>query len=154
MDNQNWRAPAVPEDEAILFDEPGRVLTHKRAPESKGTPVCYRAYHYRVTKPEFGQCCLRVKHGGGEERMLIGHPDDPIVMALASLDSDARFAVLHALREQRQDGDRDGSARTRGQYAQALVDGRLMKRKVRGRAEVKVWIEPVKAAHTQAAVNG
>jgi len=142
METQDWRAPTVPEDETILFDEPGRVLTHRRTPDSKGTPVCYSAYHYQVTKPEYGQCVLRVKHGAGEESVLIGYPGEPIIHALAALDSDARFAVLHALREQRNEGTQDGRNAVRAEYAQAFVDGRLKKRKVRGEARVRVWVEP------------
>lgn len=153
MDNQEWRAPAVPEDETILFDEPGRVLIHRRTPESKGAPVDYCAYHFRVTKPDFGLVCLRVRHGAGDEQMFIGHPDEPIVQALASLDSDARFAVLHALRKQRTDGEKYGMRAAAGQYKQAFADGRLKKRKVRGRAEVKVWIEAAPARPMLAAVS-
>ena len=133
----NWRAPAVPEGEILLHDEPGRVL------DQGSHRVCYSAYHYRLTQAgKGGRLMLRVKHGGGEECQDIGYPNPQNLAAFAALDSDARFILFHMLRTASDDGAKRAAARVRQEYAQAFTDGRLRKRKERGANRVRVWIEP------------
>lgn len=140
MNADNWRAPALPENETLIFDEPGRVLLHD------GRNVCYRAFHYRLTAGQFGGLTLRVKHGGGEESQTLAlSVPDILLPLLRALASDGRFLLFHTLRQQRADGLKEAAARTAGAYRQAFVDGRLRKRKERGANRVKVWIEPAAA---------
>jgi len=141
MNIENWRAPSVPEGEVVLYDEPGRVLQHDR------WKVCYSAFHYRLTQAgQGGRLMLRVKHGGGEECTDLGFPNPQNLAAFAALDSDGRFILFHMLRSVHDDGAALAASKTRREYAQAFADGRLKKRKVRGQAEVRVWIEPERSA--------
>jgi len=133
---ETWRAPSVPRGETILFDEPGRVWDRKSA--GGNYDVCYRAYHFRVTKCD-GISTLRVKHGGGEEAWRLG---SAMEHALATMSSDARFFVLHAIMCAHHESARREREFTAHEYREAFVEGRLRKRKVRGQAQVKVWIEP------------
>lgn len=139
MNTEAWRAPDVPEDEAIVSDEPGRVL------EMGKHRVCYSAYHYRVTRADGAFYTLRVKHGGGEESIRLSHGFKYVAVALEKLTSDERFLALHELRDVRRKADRDAEDRTAGVFRSAFADGRLKKRKLRGQASVKVWIEPAAA---------
>lgn len=133
------RAPSVPEGETILHDEPGRVLQLK--PESN-CDVCFRAYHFRVTKWH-GSVILRVRHGGGDESFRLSCA---MQRTLANMDSDTRYFTLHAIMDAHHDGSRGAAATTSQRYNQAFVDGRLKKRKQRGGNSVKVWIEPAPRA--------
>jgi len=137
MSIENWRAPSVPEGEVVLYDEPGRVLQQDR------WKVCYSAFHYRLTQAgQGGRLMLRVRHGGGEEYTDLGYPNPQNLAAFAALDSDGRFILFHMLRSVHDDGATLAASKTRRVYVQAFTDGRLKKRKVRGQAEVRVWIEP------------
>lgn len=134
MTAENWRAPEVPANETIIFDEPGRVLNR----------VDFTSHHFRVTREGDSLFRLRVRHGAGDEVVPLGYGYRGVAAALAMLDSDSRYQMLYALHAVRREGRDEGRATTRGQYVRAFADGRLKKRKVRGRAEVKVWIEPAR----------
>lgn len=137
--NEDWRAPQVPDGEVLLFDEPGRVLDLKS--DGGNFDVCYSAYHFRVTK-RHGIATLRVRHGGGEESWRLGGAMD---RALAEMDSDTRFFALHAIMDAHHEAWKRACEYMSNQYRQAFVDGRLKKRKLRGQAAVKVWIESARA---------
>jgi hypothetical protein len=142
---ETWRAPAAVADETILFDEPGRVLPTRN-------PHCdtdYRAYYLRLVKDQYGQTCLRIRHGAGEERYTLGTRANALATALAKLDSDERYSVLFAAYDLARDAATFASNDTAHEYRTAFVDGRLKKRKRRGQQEVKVWIEPKKASLTK-----
>lgn len=128
------RSPACPDGDEVLFDEPGRVLVLK--PEGN-SDVCFRAYHFRVTR-RHGSATLRVRHGGGEEswRLPCG-----MVRAFAAMTSDARYFAMHAIMDAHHESARGAAERTALTYREAFVNGRLRKRKVRGQNAVKVWIE-------------
>ena len=114
-------------------------------PPGKGT--CYRAYWMRLVKAQYGGYFLLVKHGGGEERFSVGY-SARIVEALAGMDSDNRFFLLHTMMKMHHEASRAASEATAGEYRKAIAEDRLRKRKVRGQAAVKIWIErePIKAA--------
>lgn len=136
-----WRAPPVPERHKLIHDEPGRV--HDRKASGGSYDVCYRSHWYRVTQDEVtGAYALHVRHGGGEERSHLCHRADPLAAALAALESDARYFVLHALYERKQDGAKEAADRTTRAYCEAFVSGRLKKRKRRGTDTYDVRIEP------------
>lgn len=129
---RDLRAPVlIPrdhEDQTLVFDEPGRVLNN----------VCYRAYYFRVIKPEFGPYMLLVKHGGGTESWRMEYTKQ-VIDALASLDSDSRYLILHAIMRAHQESARIASEKTAAIWRRAAAEKRLKTRKVKG--GVKVWIE-------------
>jgi hypothetical protein len=139
-----WRAPKVPDDERVIFSEPGRVLDLKS--EGGNYDVCYRAFSYTVTVGKYDHpYTLRSRSGLGDRTQRI--PKEAAKL-LAVLDSDARFFLCHALREAYDDGAKAEGARVDLQYRQAFVDGRLKKRKLRGQDRAKVWIEPAQAVQS------
>ena len=125
-----WRAPALREGEELLFDEPGRILNN----------VDFSSHYFRVVGG-IGPLVLRVKHGAGEQSLVLGYAYRGIKEALAQLDSDGRYSLLYALHQTNRDTTENVAAATAFKYKQAFADGRLKKRKVRGQPEVKVWIE-------------
>lgn len=139
---EEWRYPAVPEGDTVIFREPGRVLDLKS--EGGNYNVCFRSFAYAVTNGKHGhQSILRVRSGLGDRSQAIAKE---AVKALESMDSDARFFLCHAMREAFDEGAKAEGARVARQYQQAFVDGRLKKRKVRGQDSAKVWIEPAKVS--------
>lgn len=135
-----WRLPETPDGHEVLFSEHGRVLDLKAA--GGNYDVCYRSYAYTVTAASGGLTHLRVKHGGGEESYRIGYRNDPLVKALGRLDSDARYFILHGIREQATQAARSATDRTELHWRQAAAEKRIRTRKIRGENKVKVWIEP------------
>lgn len=126
---REWAAPAVSEGDVIMFDEPGRVLNN----------VCYRAYHFRVVKPEFGPYTLLVKHGGGTESWRMEYTTR-VIDALQSLDSDSRFLLLHTIMRAHHESARITAEKLNASWQRAAAQKRIKTRKVKG--GVKVWIEP------------
>lgn len=127
---EEWRFPTVQEGETVLFREPGRVLDLKS--EGGNYNVCYRSFAYAVTVGPHGHpYTLRTKSGLGDRIQRI---PKQAARVLESLDSDARFFLCHALRDAFDEGAKIEGARVDLQY-------RLKKRKVRGQASAKVWIE-------------
>jgi hypothetical protein len=131
-----WRAPAASDDAEILFDEPGRILVLK--PHSL-SDVCFRSHHFQVTKEKYGPERLHVRHGGGDESWPLPFY---AVKTLEGMDSDTRYFTLYAIMSAHKDAARAAASATADKYSKAFVDGRLKKRKVRGQAKVKIWIEP------------
>ncbi len=125
------RAPSLPEGSTSLFLEPGRVLDN----------VCYRAYCFRVHKPEFGDFTLSVKHGAGEESWRLEW-NKRLVAALGNMDSDTRFITLHALMRAHNESERRTAEQVRSNLYQAFAEGRLVKRKVRGQSAYKIEVKP------------
>lgn len=139
LDTREFCAPAIPAGEIVLFSEPGRVLDNKA--EGGHTDVCYQAFHYAVTKAEYGRYVLRSRSGLGDRALPL---DKQTVEGLALLDSDHRFFMLYALRRAYDEGVKHGTRCATLEHQQAFVDGRLKKRKNRGQDSVKVWIEAVR----------
>lgn len=127
-------APALAEDDTIVFDEPGRII--RRKPEGNYDVDC-RSHWFRLVK-NFGGWFLLVRHGAGDERIRLGYRMDDTLLEL--LPSDARYRLLWQIMETYHDGVAHGTSATESQYRLAFVDGRLKKRKVKD--GFKVWIEP------------
>lgn len=134
---RHWRRPTVPADEAVVFEEPGRVL--KREGERNG--VCCRSHYFVVTKPSYGQPQLRVKHGGGEQALALGY-DQHVLEGLERLTSDERFRFFWLLLDTHREGYTRGSGKVSAEYEAAFLEGRLRKRKKRGTNAVRVEIKP------------
>lgn len=125
------RSPTLPEGSTSLFLEPGRVLDN----------VCYRAFCFRVRKPEFGDFTLSVKHGGGEESWRLEYCKR-LVDALGNMDSDTRFITLHALMRAHQQSETNTTEKVNASWRQAAAEKRIKTRKMPGQNAVKVWVEP------------
>jgi hypothetical protein len=135
---RQWRAPSVAEDEEIIFDEPGRVLS-RTSPERPSDGVDCRSHYFRVTKPRFGFYKLRVKHGGGEDSLCLKY-DKRIIEALAQLDSDSRYWMLFTFLDVKDKTKTDTADAVNGKWRKAAAQKRIKTRKVKD--GVKVWIEP------------
>lgn len=127
---REWRAPAIPESFTLVFDEPGRVLGN----------VCYRSHYLRVTKDEFGSFHqLHVQHGAGTESWRFTYLKS-VIDALASLDSDSRYLLLHTIMRANQESATRTAEKVAANWQKAAAQKRIKTRKVKG--GVKVWVEP------------
>jgi len=133
---ESGREPTMGEDETLVFDEHGRIYDE----EGCNYGVCYQSHYFRVTKGKYGGYRLLVKHGGGEERIDLGH-NQVLIDSLALLPSDYRYRVLSALHHLYRDGQQDGRSAMELRYRTAFINGHLKKRKRPGRESYKVWIE-------------
>ena len=128
----SWRAPSVPDGHIIVFDEPGRILGH----------TDFSSHYFRCTRGEASSLTLRVKHGAGEQSVDLGYAYRGVEQALAKLGSDDRYRLLYALYVAHRDSAEQTRRTTVREYQIAFAEGRLKKRKLRGRNDVKVWVEP------------
>lgn len=136
VETADWGAPSFPCGDALLFDEPGRVLVLKPV---GNYDVCYRAYWFRVTRGQYGRATLRVKHGGGEESWSL--PGE-LTKVLAALDSDQRFFVLYAFMDAHGKSAQAARQAEAAKWRQAAAEKRIKTRKLPRQSAVKVWIEP------------
>jgi len=135
MITENWgaepgRAPDIQPGDEIIFDECGRVLGS----------TDYRSHWFRLVKDQYGSPYMLVKHGAGQERIKVGW-SKRLYSALAGMDSDSRYFMLHTLYRMRTDALREASTETAREYRAAFVEGRLRKRKLPSKGTHKVWIE-------------
>jgi len=145
---REWRAPAVDEDDEIVFDEPGRVLPPSKAQCQIGGIMQHgtdcRSHYFRVTRPDpnkfSGKFRLWVQHGSGTESWDLDY-DRRTVEALRELDSDSRYRILWVIMYAHKTSFEAGAYQAADRYRTAFVEGRLKKRKVRGSEACKVWIE-------------
>ena len=135
-----WRAPQILTEQQLIFDEPGRIVRHVKPDGSDGPQVDSTAYYFRVTRGYAGGYRLYVRHGAGDESWFIGH-EATTIHVLASLSSDDRFNVLRTMMHTIHEAERTAREQIALTYKQAFVDGRLKKRKTRGQATARVWIE-------------
>jgi hypothetical protein len=129
--------PPMEDGDALLFDEPGRC---------GGTDS--HSYHYRVVLRR-GSVWLLVRHGGGDENCVVGYHQTALD-GLHPLTSDQRYWLLSAIYHARSTARRDEHAKVNSHWRQAAAEKRIRTRKQRGRDEVKVWIEPARAAIAKA----
>lgn len=127
----SWRAPALAEGDTLIYDECGRVLDK----------TCYRSHYFRLVLDRCSTPFLLVRHGAGDERLKLGW-SKRIIDALAGVDSDSRYFLLHTLYARTKDAATGARDDTAMEYKRAFVDGRLKKRKQRRTGLYKVWIEP------------
>jgi len=132
-----WRAPAIREGETIVYDEEGRC-----SPQVNGKGgIDFHSHHFRVFKSGGSSYRFAVKHGGGEESFT-DYNTTRMVDIMAGMDSDSRFLTLHALFDQRGQGESMGRNENEAKWRLAAADKRIKTRKMPGRDSVKVWIEP------------
>jgi hypothetical protein len=116
--------------EALLFDEPGRC----------GGLDCH-SHHFRLVRGPGGSLGLMVRHGGGNEFFQLS-TTKTFEQTVASLDSNARYWLLHTVYRAYKAGDQTGRNETAARWRLAAAEKRIKTRKERGGDSVKVWIEP------------
>jgi len=134
-DKPSVRQPAPPplqEGDELLADEPGRC-----------GGLDAHSHHFRLVK-RHGYPVLLVQHGGGAERIDLGCSARLIVDDLLTLESRARYWMLHTIYSIHDDARREASKREAGHWQRAAAEKRIRTRKMRRQDAVKVWIEPTK----------
>src|SRR6266567_8637784 len=74
--------PALETGDELLHDEPGRC---------GGTDS--HSHHLRIVKQQYGGLAILVRHGGGTERIALGHRNY-ILGAMHDLDSNGRYWLM------------------------------------------------------------
>jgi hypothetical protein len=106
--------------------------------------TCYGAYTLKLAKGEYGRDkYLLVQHGGGREVWRVpafydGGALDEMILALPER---LQYALLMTLYKIGRDSRAQAQTETRQEVFKAHVDGRLKKKKNRGTASYKVWID-------------
>jgi hypothetical protein len=118
--------PDLKPTETLLYDEPGRC-----------GGLDSHSHHYRVVS-EYGSLTLVVRHGGGDERISLYKPT---LNALAALDSNARYWMLHAIDSAHGKGRREGQETETMRWRKAAAEKRIKTRKMPKSQTVKVWID-------------
>lgn len=129
-DTPSIRRPSPPElgkDDELIYDEPGRC-----------GEMDAHSHHYRVVKG-FSSTFLLVQHGGGKESLRLS-VTKTMLDVLGSLDSNARYWMLHTIAHAYSNGKQDGAQTANSKWQFAAVDKRIKTRKCKG--YTKVWIEP------------
>lgn len=121
--------PSLQKDDVLLFDEPGRC-----------GGLDSHSHHFRVVK-SYSTRYLLVHHGGGEERIRL-LPHDGLLDTLKTLDSNARYWLLHAIYSAHHDGERAGTEKTAAYWRQAAYEKRIKVRKIRNSSLLKVEVVP------------
>ena len=125
-----------------MYDEPGRIIyCPKELARYEGEGTDCRSHWYRLIKPRFGPWTLLVKHGGGTERVELGHNYNNFPAIFDPLTSDARYLLMSQLMSTYQAGKDGASMRVSDAYELAFVEGRLKKRKYPNQSTYKVWVE-------------
>jgi len=125
MTLQPW-TPTMQEDESLLLIEQGRCTLG----------VDLHCHDIAFTKQP-GFRYLRWRNGAGEGRVRIS--DYGVIDAIASLPSDARYAIMYAMVHAVRSETTDAKHETAREWRAAFVQKRIKKRKQKGR--VSVWIE-------------
>lgn len=135
------RAPEIEAGEIEIYSEHGRDLPCRDDRRTYG--VCFCSHWFKIVQePHGGRYALLVKHGGGAERIRLGYEScGGIVTAMAGMDSDTRYLMMHDLHKLYRETKSITAAEEATKWRSAFVFGRLKKRKVRGSNSVKVWIE-------------
>ena len=122
--------PAIQDGDVLIYDEPGRC-----------GGIDAHSHHFRLVKRGW-QYLVLVRHGAGEESVVLGSPAHLMVPSLAMMDSDARYWLLHSLYSVQKDAKMLAECDTAHLWRQAAAEGRIKTRKQRGQNRVNVWIEP------------
>lgn len=123
-------APTLRDGDELLHDEPGRC----------GGLDCH-SHHFRLVKC-YGSYDVLVQHGGGDERFSLGVVGQRLVPSFDALDSNGRFWLMHTLYSIRASTQRETGEKVAQFWRKAAVEKRIKTRKLRGKGQVKVWIEP------------
>src|SRR5690348_14518826 len=109
--------PPVENGDELLHDLPGRC-----------GGVDSHAYHFRVVKQRYGGFALLVRHGGGNERVNLGHRSF-LIGVLGDLDDHTRYWLLQSIYHAQKDAVRAAKEETDSKWRQAAADKRIKTRK-------------------------
>jgi hypothetical protein len=129
--------PPAQDGEEILFDECGRCRPRV---SGKDSLTDYHSHHFRIVRGD-GPVFLLARHGGGDERVDLGHANATRVVELLALlpDSDVRYLTINMLYVTHVNA-KSAATKTEGtRWRQAAVDKRIKMRRRQGL--VDVWIE-------------
>ena len=125
--------PEMMEGDILLMDEPGRC----------GGLDCH-SHHFRLVQTRYRRALL-VRHGGGDERILLGSTADLFLKSLpslGSLGSNARFWLLHTLYSTHREAEESAKANEAARWRKAAAEKRIKVQKVRNQNMARVSIEP------------
>ncbi len=120
--------PSLEDGDTMLCDEPGRC----------GGLDCH-SHHFRLVKGRYGHALL-VQHGGGLERIGLGCVARLALPSLDTLDSNARYWLLHTLYSLHADAARSSAGARDAFWQRAAAERRIKVKKLRGRNAVKVSV--------------
>lgn len=134
------RQPSPPElrvGDELLYDEPGRC----------GGLDCH-SHHFRLVRSYYhvNDYDIVVRHGGGDERVSLGVVGRRLVPSFDALDSNGRFWLMHTLYSVQTATQRETGEKVAQYWRAAAAEKRIKTRKLRGRGQIKVWIEPAAQA--------
>ena len=143
-DGKVWstRQPSPPdlaEGETLVYDEPGRC-----------GGIDAHSHHFRLVKDRSSGFTILVLHGGGIDRVSLRRAST-VLKSMESMDSDARYWLLHTLYSVHSDATQNATNRSNWDWQHAAAEGRIKTRKRRGANLVRVWIEPKAPAAAKAA---
>jgi len=131
--------PDLLDGESLVYDLPGRC----------GRKTDSHSHHFRLVLDGVGRLILVVRHGGGDERLRLGHKSDLDIYQ--ALSDDQRYWLVAAIHHGANDRKREAVEQAHAHWRLAAAEKRIKTRKVRGGSAVKVWIEDQKpAARTDA----
>ena len=119
-------APALQDDDVLIFDEPGRCEKGK---------IDAHSHHFRVASKGCFYWLL-VHHGGGDERIPIR---DYAISAMMVSTSYGRYWMLYTIWAAHRDATGKARENERAVWMRAVVEKRIKTRKQRD--GVRVWIE-------------
>lgn len=122
--------PSIQEGDAILCDEPGRC-----------GGLDSHSHHFIFVKSGW-RYALLVRHGGGDERINLSDHCAGLCNALAALDSNGRYWLLHTVYGLQRDAASTARDQSDATWRNAAADKRIKTRKYPAKGVVKVWIEP------------
>lgn len=122
-------APELGEGDALLVDEPGRC-----------GGLDAHSYHFRLVRERWGALAILVRHGGGQERVLLSN-GRVLEKCFDAMESHARFWLLSAIYHAQAHAATEAASATRRKWQEAAAEKRIKTRKRRGYNAVDVWIE-------------
>lgn len=126
-------APTVNDSDELIRDEPGRCGN------GVGDSHCH---HFTLVKQTIGGYALLVRHGGGDERISLGGGHrKALINVIASLDSNAAYALMHHVYYTVKDAELFARNKEAHKWRTAAAEKRIKTRKLPRSATVKVWIE-------------
>jgi hypothetical protein len=123
--------PDIQQGDVLLCDEPGRC-----------GGLDSHSHHFRFVKSRSSGYALLVRHGGGDERISLWDHCAGLCNALAALDSNGRYWLLHSVYGLQRDSARAARDQSDAAWRNAAAHKRIKTRKYPAKGTIKVWIEP------------
>ena len=125
--------PELKDGDELLYDEPGRCGV-----------LDSHSHHIRLVKGRHRNYALLVRNGSGDHRISLGCVFTVAMKsdALGTMDSNARYWFLLSIHNEARAAASDAVDKESAKWRQAAADKRIKTRKLRGRNDIKVWIEP------------